>query len=146
MLEDLIFYRNLKEKVLNGATGFELAQFVEENQKIKDLNYDGVLFYSNFIEMGDKRYIDMPDKREVSFQTFKMLEDSEKVILLNFISEEISKCEKILSNPEVFEEYAEEQEMIEVQKKKSSFIICGVCGASLRGDNIEKCTRCGSRV
>lgn len=146
MLEDLIFLRNLKERIMDGATGFELAQYVEENQKMKDLICDGVLFYSNFIEIGDRKYIDLPDKREVSFQTFKTLEDTEKVILMNWISEEIVKYERILSNPEIFEEHTEEQENTTVLKRRTSFIICSVCGASLRGDDLKKCTTCGSRL
>ena len=83
MLEELIFLRNLLEKIHGGATGFELAHFVEDNQKMKELICDGILFYSNFIEVGNEVYMNMPDKREVSFQTFKTLEDTEKIVLIN---------------------------------------------------------------
>ncbi|MHA1148982.1 MAG: hypothetical protein ACTSR8_12150 [Promethearchaeota archaeon] len=146
MLENLIFFRNLLEKINNGATGFELADFVEENQKMKDLIYDGILFYNNFIEIGEKKFIDMPNKREVSFQSFKNLEDSEKVLLMNWITEQIEKYESILSNPEIFEEHSQQEERTTELKRKVSFIICSVCGASLRGDNIKICTTCGSRL
>ena len=146
MLENLIFLRNLLERIQNGATGFELAHYVEENQAMKALIYDGVLFYNNFVEIGEKRFIDMDDKRETTFQGFKTLEDTEKVILINWISEEIQKYERILSDPTAFEEYTEKKERANKLKKRTSFIICKVCGTSLRGDNLKICTTCGSKL
>ena len=50
LIDKLDFLKNLLDIIYEGATGFELAYIVEKNQEVKNLIYDGILFFNTFIE------------------------------------------------------------------------------------------------
>ena len=96
-LNDLRFFKKLLKMIQEGATGFDLAYEVEKNHAIKKLIYDGILFYNNFVEIGNNKFIDIPDEKKIDYKLFKTVEKTEKYIFLLWINKMIKKLEEILS-------------------------------------------------
>ncbi|MHA2194981.1 MAG: hypothetical protein ACXABO_05235, partial [Promethearchaeota archaeon] len=93
-LEMLEFLRRLLIMINDGATGFDLAYAVEKNQEVKKIIYDGILFYNTFIEIGNQKFIEVPDKVKKDYRSFKTIEDTEKYIFMVWLRERISSIEK----------------------------------------------------
>ena len=90
----LDFLKHLLQIINNGATGFELAYIVEKYQEVKNLIYDGILFYNTFIEIGNKKFKDAPDQIKKDYQSFKTIEDTEKYIFILWLKDTITSLEK----------------------------------------------------
>ncbi len=137
---DIEFLIELLDMIEEGATGFELAYEVEKKQLMRDLLYDGILFYNNFIEIGDMRFIDAPDKRVADFKAFKTVEETEKYIFIQWIREQINK--KNLKN-EI--DPVKRYEKFQKSKKRANIKICTTCGAMFANDSQKFCEKCGTK-
>ena len=131
----LDFLKHLLEIINNGATGFELAYIVEKYQEVKNLIYDGILFYNTFIEIGNKRFKDAPDKIKKDYQAFKTIEDTEKYIFILWLKDTITSLEK-KNQPK--EDYAK---FIETKKTREK-----IEGRDILRERLTHCKNCGARI
>ncbi|MFX1572900.1 MAG: zinc ribbon domain-containing protein [Promethearchaeota archaeon] len=143
----LDFLKHLLRLIHIGATGFDLAYEVEKNQRIKNLIYDGILFYNTFLEIGSKPFIDAPDKIKVDYRTFKTIEDTEKYIFMVWLTDVIESLEN-KTKPKL--EYANYLEVKEEKKVKSGrkespkdLKYCRNCGAQILSKDQKYCEKCG---
>ncbi len=63
----LIFLKRISKMISNGATGFELAYETEKNQLKGRLMNDGIFFYKTFINIGNQKFKEAPDKKKLAF-------------------------------------------------------------------------------
>ena len=145
--EQLIFFKKMLRMIEDGATGFDLAYLAEKNKVAKNLIYDGILFYNTFIEIGNTRFIDAPDKKKVDYKAFRTIEDTEKYVFMIWLKEIINSIEKEIKPREDFNKYKEIHKRIEIkeaQKKiRKNLIYCKNCGERIRSEEQEFCEKCG---
>jgi len=148
--DKLAFLKHLLDIINEGATGFELAFKVEKNQEVKSLIYDGILFYNTFIEIGNKKFLDAPDKVKVDYRSFKTIEDTEKFIFLVWLKDTITSIEKKnLPKGEYskFIEAKKAQEIREAMKKlRNKLTHCKNCGARIQSKEQLLCEECGENL
>jgi len=146
-IDRLDFLKNLLDIINKGATGFELAYIVEKNQEVKNLIYDGILFYNTFIEIGNSKFLDAPDKVKVDYRSFKTIEDTEKFIFMVWLKDIITKIEKSTQPKEDYTKFTEAkktQEIEEAMKKlRQSLTHCRNCGARIQSEEQLLCEECG---
>ncbi len=149
LAEQLDFFKKMLRMIENGATGFDLAYEVEKNKVAKNLIYDGILFYNTFIEIGNTRFIDAPDKKKVDYKAFRTIEDTEKYVFLIWLKEIITSIEKEIKPREDYTKYKERHKRIEIneaQKKlRKNLIYCKNCGERIRSEEQEFCEKCGMK-
>ncbi len=149
LAEQLDFFKKMLRMIENGATGFDLAYEVEKNKVAKNLIYDGILFYNTFIEIGNTRFIDAPDKKKVDYKAFRTIEDTEKYVFLIWLKEIITSIEKEIKPREDYSKYKERHKRIEIneaQKKlRKNLIYCKNCGERIRSEEQEFCEKCGMK-
>jgi len=90
----LQFLKKVLRIIEDDGTGFDLAYEIERNKEIKNFLHDGILFYNVFIEIGNKKFIDLPDKRKVDYKSFKTIEDTEKYIFMVWLKDTITSLER----------------------------------------------------
>lgn len=73
----LEFLKRISEMIENDATGFDLAYETENNQLKDRLMNDGIFFYNTFLNIGNQKFKDAPDKRKTNYQPFKLVEYTE---------------------------------------------------------------------
>ncbi len=148
--EQLIFFKKMLRMIEVGATGFDLAYEVEKNKEVKKLIYDGILFYNTFIEIGNTRFIDVPDKKKMDYKAFSTIEDTEKYVFLIWLKEVITSIEKEIKPKEDYNKYKEIQkikEIKEIQKKlRKKLIYCKNCGEGIKNEEQEFCEKCGINI
>ncbi|HDZ16908.1 hypothetical protein LCGC14_0979230 [marine sediment metagenome] len=149
LAEQLDFFKKMLRMIENVATGFDLAYEVEKNKVAKNLIYDGILFYNTFIEIGNTRFIDAPDKKKVDYKAFRTIEDTEKYVFMIWLKEIINSIEKEIKPREDFNKYKEIHKRIEIkeaQKKiRKNLIYCKNCGERIRSEEQEFCEKCGMK-
>jgi hypothetical protein len=150
MKEKLDFLKLLLNMINEGATGFDLAYEVEKNQEMKHLIYDGVLFYNTFLNIGNKKFIDVPDKIIKNYKSFKTVEDTEKYIFIVWLNDTISSLQEKYHLTEEYKKYFEAkiaEEKKEAEKKlREKLIHCKYCGAKVRDSKQEFCEECGENL
>ncbi len=148
--DKLDFLRYLLDIINEGATGFELAYKVEKNQEVKSLIYDGILFYNTFIEIGNKKFLDAPDKVKVDYRSFKTIEDTEKYIFMVWLKDMITSLEKRIQPTEDYVKFIEAkkaQEIREAMKKlRERLTHCKNCGARIQSKEQLLCEECGKNL
>jgi len=149
LAEQLDFFKKMLRMIENVATGFDLAYEVEKNKVAKNLIYDGILFYNTFIEIGNTRFIDAPDKKKVDYKAFRTIEDTEKYVFMIWLKEIINSIEKEIKPREDYSKYKERHKRIEIneaQKKlRKNLIYCKNCGERIRSEEQEFCEKCGMK-
>ncbi|KKM91538.1 hypothetical protein LCGC14_1227580 [marine sediment metagenome] len=141
------FLKKLLELIEDGATGFDLAYEVEKNKEVKKLIYDGILFHSTFIEIGNKKFTDVPDKKKVDYKAFRTIEDTEKFIFLVWLKEKIVSLEKEIKPKEDYNKYIEARKIQEIKNEKiklrEALTHCKNCGERIRSKTQDFCEKCG---
>jgi len=147
LLEHLDFLKKIQKMIEDGASGFDLAYEVEKNHEIKNLLYDGILFYNVFLEIGQNKFINMPDKRKIDYKSFRTIEDTEKYIFMEWLKDTINTLEKDIRPKEDYTKYLEklkEKELKESREKlRESLKFCKNCGERIRSKDQEFCEKCG---
>lgn len=141
------FLKHLFDIINDGATGFELAYEVEKNLEVKSLIYDGILFYNTFIEIGSKKFLDVPDKVKKDYQSFKTIEDTEKFIFMVWLKDTITTLEKKIQPKEDYAKFVEAKKAQEIreamEKLHKRLTHCKNCGAQIRSKKQLLCEGCG---
>ncbi len=145
--EHLNFLKHLLRMIHTGATGFDLAYEVEKNQTIKNLIYDGILFYNTFLEIGSRPFIDAPDKIKVDYRSFKTIEDTEKYIFMVWLTDVIESLEKKTKPKSEYTKYLEAREEKELKPGREGLPedlkYCRNCGAKILSKDQKYCEKCG---
>ncbi len=145
--EHLDFLRRILKMIEEGATGFDLAYEVEKNKEIKKLIYDGILFHTTFIEIGNKKFTDVPDKKKVDYKTFRTIEDTEKYIFLVWLKDKIVSLEKDIKPKEDYMNYIEARRIQAVKnekiKQREKLTHCKNCGERIKSKIQDFCEKCG---
>jgi len=143
----LDFLKHLFEIINDGATGFEIAYIVEKNQEVKNIIYDGILFYNTFIEIGNNKFFEVPDKIKVDYQSFKTIEDTEKFIFMIWLKDTITSLEKKIQPKEDYAKFIEAKKAQEIRKAmeklRERLTHCKNCGAQIRSKKQLLCEGCG---
>ncbi len=140
---DLDFFQDLLSLIQSGATGFELAYYVESHHYIKKLINDGILFYNTFIEIGENEFLKAPDTKKVDFKSFKTIEDTEKHVFMIWINDQIAYIEKALDRQRNYMKYKEMKMRMEPHTSSEK---CGFCGAVIKDRDQRFCEICGSKL
>ncbi len=150
LMEQLDFFKKMLKMIEDGATGFDLAYEVEKNKVVKNLIYDGILFYNAFIEIGNTRFIDAPDKKKLNYKAFSTIEETEKYIFLIWLKDKIISIEKEIKPREDYSKYKKTQKIKEIEGKKKklrkSLIYCKNCGERIKNEEQEFCEKCGINI
>ena len=148
--EQLDFLKKMLRMIEDGATGFDLAYEVEKNKEVKNLIYDGILFYNTFIEIGTTRFTDAPDKMKVDYKAFRTIEDTEKYIFIIWLKDTITSFEKENKPREDYIKYKETEKIKDIKeahkKLRKSLIYCKNCGERIESEEQEFCEKCGINV
>lgn len=146
-IQKLKFLTYILKMIYEGATGFELAYEVEKNRKIRNLIHDGILFYNTFIEIGDKKFIEAPDKKIENYKSFKTVEDTEKYIFMLWLNDTITSLQNELYPEDNYTEYFKSRKSKEVKETKKSLRenlnYCKNCGARIKSKEQRFCEKCG---
>lgn len=146
-IEKLDLLKRLLKMINEGATGFDLAYEVERNQEVKSLLYNGILFYNAFLEIGNKKFIEAPDKIKVNYKSFKTIEETEKYIFMIWLKETINSIEKEVQSNEDYAKYIEAIEAQEIketiERLRKKLTHCKNCGARIQSEVQEFCEKCG---
>lgn len=150
LIEKLNFLKLLMNIINEGATGFELAYEVEKNQEVKNLIYDGILFYNTFIEIGNKKFLDAPDKVKVDYRSFKTIEDTEKYIFMIWLKDTITSLEKRFQPKENYAKFVVAKKTHEIKealkKLREKLTHCKNCGARIQSIEQILCEECGKNL
>lgn len=141
LIKELEFLKKLLRLIENGATGFELAFELEKYHKIKKLIYNGIMFYNTFSEIGEKVFLEAPDKKEKDYHIFKTVENTEKYLFMVWLRDYIPNKEKYLKNN------VDNSTLLQVKNKFiAEMKYCSKCGAERRDENQDICESCGEEV
>jgi len=147
IVDRLDFLKHLLDIINNGATGFELAYELEKNQEVKSLIFDGILFYNTFIEIGNNKFLDYPDKVKVDYKSFKTIEDTEKYIFTVWLKDMITSLEKKILPKEDYAKFIEAKKTQEIReamgKLPERLTHCKNCGARIKSKEQLLCEECG---
>ena len=61
----LNFLKKISKMISKGATGFELAYETEKNHLQGRLMNDGIFFYKTFVNIGNQKFKEAPDKKKL---------------------------------------------------------------------------------
>jgi len=143
----LKFLRSILRMINEGATGFDLAYKIEKHQEFKQLLYDGILFYNTFIEIGNKKFIEHPDKVKRIYKAFYTIEDTEKYIFMVWLKEAIYSLEKEFEVKDDYAKYLrakkEEEHRKHEERLRKTLTHCKICGAQIKGERQIICEICG---
>ncbi len=107
------------------------------------------MFYNTFIEIGNNKFLDSPDKVKVDYQSFKTIEDTEKFIFMVWLKESIARIEKKIQPKEDYTKFIEAkktQKRREAMKKlRQKLTHCKNCGARIQSEDQLLCEECGVR-
>ncbi len=146
-IQKLNFLINLLKMINKGVTGFDLAYEVEKNQEVKHLIYDGILFYNTFLEIGNKKFIEAPDKKIETYKSFRTIEDTEKYIFMLWLGDTITSLKEELHPKEYYTEYLKSKKGVEINKVKNrlreTLTHCKNCGARIKSKEQKFCEECG---
>ena len=146
-IQKLNFLTRLLKMIHEGATGFDLAYEVEKNREVKRLIYDGILFYNTFLEIGNKKFIEAPDKKIENYKSFRTVEDTEKYIFILWLDDTINSLKEELYSKEDYTEYLKSKKSIEINKVrdrlKETLTHCKNCGAQIQSKEQKFCEQCG---
>lgn len=142
--------KRLLNMINEGATGFELAYEVEKNQEVKKIIYDGILFYNTFLDIGNKKFIEVPDKATTEYKSFKTIEDTEKYIFMVWLKDTITSLEKKIQPIEDYAKFIEVKKLQEakeaMEKLRLNLTHCKNCGARIPSKDQELCEECGMDI
>ncbi|TKJ18728.1 MAG: hypothetical protein CEE43_17170 [Promethearchaeota archaeon Loki_b32] len=128
----LQFLRKILRIIEDGGTGFDLAYEVEKNKEINNFLHDGILFYNVFIEIGNKKFIVLPDKRKLDYKSFKTIEDTEKYIFMVWLKDIIASLERVVKPKEDYFKYVKLRKKKEAKDKlREKVSYCQNCGVNL---------------
>lgn len=150
LIEHLEFLKHLLTMIADGATGYKLAYELEKNQEVKSFFYDGVLFYNTFLEVGNKRFIDAPDRIKRDYKSFKTIEDTEKYIFMIWLKNTIATIEEKVRPKGDYAKFLKTQkvkvkkEVREKQRQKVNY--CKNCGEKVRSEDQKYCEVCGESL
>lgn len=133
LIKDLTLLKKIYQMIEQDATGYDLAYEVDKNHYVNKLINDGVLFYRSFIEIGNKKFKDAPDKKKVKHQSFLTVEDTEKYLFMIWLKETITKLKEAINDS---------KNIIEKKRKK----ICVKCGADIKDYTQNFCEQCGIKI
>lgn len=123
---------------------------LKKNRVVKHLIYDGVLFYNTFLEAGNKKFIEVPDKIKKDYKSFKTVENTEKYIFMVWLNDTISSLQEKIYQKEDYARYIEVKrggEKKEAEEKlKEQLVHCKNCGAKIRDKSQEYCEECGKSL
>ena len=140
----LQFLRNILRIIEDGGTGFDLAYEVEKNKEINNFLHDGILFYNVFIEIGNKKFIDLPDKRKLDYKSFKTIEDTEKYIFMVWLKDTIAFLERVVKPKGDYFKYVKLRKKKEAKDKlREKLSYCHNCGVKILNTDQEYCEKCG---
>ncbi len=142
--------KRLLNMINEGATGFELAYEVEKNLEVKKLIYDGILFYNTFLEIGNKKFIEIPDKATTEYTSFKTIEDTEKYIFIVWLKDIIASLENKTQPMEDYTKFIKVKKLQEAKeamdKLRQNLTHCKNCGARIPSKDQEFCEECGMDI
>lgn len=148
--QKLEFLKKLRDLINQEATGFDLAYEVEKNQQVKVLIYDGILFYNTFIEIGTKKFVDVPDQIKTDYKSFRTVEDTEKYIFIVWLNDTIASLEQKINPRAEYLEYVKAKKIEEEQKAReklrAQLTHCHNCGAKILSKEQEFCEKCGVNI
>ncbi len=137
----LEFLKRISEMIENDATGFDLA-YETENNLLKDrLMNDGIFFYNTFLNIGNQKFKDAPDKRKTNYQPFKLVEYTEKYLFMDWLNKKITEKDKKKNIMDEYTKYVETREY-----KYKEYVICENCGAQITKKNQKICEECGEKL
>ncbi len=141
ILRDLHFFKKLLKIIEEGGTGFDLAYEIEKNHAIKKLIYKGILFYNNFIEIGDQKFIDIPNTIKTDYKHFKTIEKTEKYIFLIWLQEVIKNIEELLKSQNI-----DINNLEDLFKKLNIKLTCQKCNSIVKDFDQTICENCGAQI
>lgn len=148
--EQLNFLKKILTMIEEGASGFDLAFEVEKNKEVKKLIYDGIMFYNTFIEIGNARFSDVPNKKTIDYKAFRTIEDTEKYIFLVWLEDTIKAIEKEIKPKGEYLKFKESRKTTEIReaqlKKREKLTHCKNCGELIRSLEQDFCEKCGVQL
>jgi len=139
VIYELFYLKKIFKMIKEGATGYDLAYLVEQQKLIKRLiNEKGILFYDTFLEIGEEKFIEYPNKKITYYKNFKTVENTEKYFFILWLKEEIKK----LQRKYIYLKQMKKPKNKEDQKE-SKTIICKNCGSITSNEKQKVCEKCG---
>lgn len=125
----------------NGATGFDLAFETENYQITNQLMDNGIFFYQTFLELGNQEFKKAPDKKKINYQSFKLVENTEKYIFMEWLAKQIAQRDNKKSMMKEYAKFVQSKEY-----KYKEYFICKNCGAKISDKNQKFCEECGKEL
>ena len=132
----VLILKKLLEMIEEGATGFDLAMFIDKYNYKNELLHDGILFYNYFKDIGTSILRDVPNEKESKHRSFNVREESEKAIFIKWAKEFIASTEEKIDVDEEYRKYIE-------KKKLESITHCKNCGTKFASPSQRVCEQCG---
>jgi hypothetical protein len=137
----LKIFKKFSKMIENGATGFDLAFETEERQLTTRLMLNGIFFYHTFLKIGNQKFKDAPDTKKTNYQSFKLIEYTEKYIFMEWLNKIITNQDKKDSILKDYAKYVESKEY-----KYKGYLLCKNCGAKITDKNQKFCEECGKEL
>ena len=145
--EQLNFLKKILTMIKDGASGFDLAFEVEKNKEIKSLIFDGIMFYNTFIEIGNERFSDVPNKKTIDYKAFRTVEETEKYIFLVWLEDTIKAIKKEINPKDDYSKFKKIRKTAEIKKaqlkKREKLTHCKNCGERIKSIEQDFCEKCG---
>jgi hypothetical protein len=139
VIYELFYLKKLFKMIKDGATGYDLAYVVEQQKLIKRLiNEKGILFYDTFLEIGEEKFIEYPNKKITYYKNFKTVENTEKYFFIIWLKDEIRKLQRHYLYLKQMKKPKNEEDQEEYKT-----IICKNCGSITSNENQKVCEKCG---
>lgn len=139
VIYELFYLKKLFKMIKEGATGYDLAYVVEQQKLIKRLiNEKGILFYDTFLEIGEEKFIEYPNKKITYYKNFKTVENSEKYFFIIWLRDEIKKLQRQYLYLKQMKKPNNEED-----QEESKRIICKNCGSITSNESQKVCEKCG---
>ena len=132
----VLILKKLLIMIEDGATGFDLAMFIDKYDYKNEILHDGILFYNYFKEIGTKVLKDVSDRKESKHRSFNVLEDSEKAVFIKWANDFIKSTEEEIDVEGEYKKYIE-------KKKLESISECKNCGAKFTSNSQRVYEHCG---
>ena len=134
-------FKKFSKMIENGATGFDLAFETEKRQLTTRLMHNGIFFYQTFLKIGNQKFKDAPDTKKTNYQSFKLIEYTEKYIFMELLNKKKSDQD---NKETILKEYAKYVESKEYKYK--GYLLCKNCGAKITDKNQKFCEKCGKEL
>jgi hypothetical protein len=139
VIYELFYLKKILKMIKEGASGYDLAYLVEQQKLIKRLiNEKGILFYDTFLEIGEEKFIEYPNKKITYYKNFKTVENTEKYFFIIWLRDEIKKLQKKYLFLKQMKKTKNTKDQVESKK-----IICKNCGSITSNENQKVCEKCG---